>query len=88
MKRLTKHVLCGIIGVGLVACVLPGCTKRPSDEELMKLEETRSAAESAERKLSELRRERMQLETALQDKQRELQQHEEERDVLKEKMGK
>ena len=42
-----------------------GCTKKPSAEETGKLEEAKAAAESAERKLSELRIERMQLEKDL-----------------------
>lgn len=65
-----------------------GCTKRPSEEELGKLEQARVAAESAEKKLAELRSERMQLEQTLDQKKQELQQHEQERDELKQKMGK
>jgi flagellar biosynthesis chaperone FliJ len=51
---------------------LSGCTKKPTTEETGKLEEARSAAESAERKLSELRQERIALEQQLQGKQKEL----------------
>jgi flagellar biosynthesis chaperone FliJ len=51
---------------------LSGCTKKPNTEETGKLEEARSAAESAERKLSELRQERIALEQQLQGKQKEL----------------
>ena len=64
-----------------------GCTKRPSEEELAKLEQARAAAESAERKLAELRSERMQLEQTLEQKKQELGQHEMERDELREKMN-
>ena len=69
-------------------CALNGCTKKPSQEELTKLEDARSAAESAEKKLSELREERTQLEGSLQQKQTELNSEEQERDDLKKKMGK
>ncbi|MBN1575411.1 MAG: hypothetical protein JW913_02600 [Chitinispirillaceae bacterium] len=42
-----------------------GCTPKPSNEEVGKLEQARAAAESAERKLSDLRMERMKLEQEL-----------------------
>ncbi|MBD3243543.1 MAG: hypothetical protein GF331_23335 [Chitinivibrionales bacterium] len=63
-----------------------GCTKRPSEEELAKLEQATAAAEAAERKLAELRQERMALEQQLEMKKQELSQHEAERDDLKVKM--
>jgi septal ring factor EnvC (AmiA/AmiB activator) len=66
---------------------LTGCTKKPSQEELAKLEQARSAAESAEKKLAELRAERSQLEQTLDQKKGELKEHENERDDLKAKMG-
>jgi septal ring factor EnvC (AmiA/AmiB activator) len=65
-----------------------GCTKKPSQEEVTKLDEAKSAAESAEKKLSELRRERMDLEEQLNKKEGELKTKEQERDELKSKMGK
>ena len=54
-----------MIGSFVMLCGFAGCTKKPSQEELTKLEEARSAAESAERKLAELRQERMNLENQL-----------------------
>ncbi|NLG19009.1 MAG: hypothetical protein GX556_16915 [Fibrobacter sp.] len=63
---------------------LTGCTKKPSTEETGKLDEARVAAESAEKKLSELRQERMQLEQQLQSKQQELQGQQEELNSLDE----
>jgi septal ring factor EnvC (AmiA/AmiB activator) len=87
----SKKVLMGCIVGSFIACALltgTGCTKRPNADELARLEEARSAAESAEKKLAELKRERMDLETTLQQKQSELRRHEEERDDLKMKMGK
>ena len=77
---------CMVIGAFVVMCGMVGCTKKPSQEELAKLEEARSAAESAERKLAELRQERMSLESQLSQKEAELREHEAERDDLKEKM--
>ncbi len=61
---------------------LTGCTKKPGAEETGKLDEARVAAESAEKKLSELRLERMQLEQQLQSKQQELQGQEEDLNSL------
>ena len=74
-----------LIGAFVCMCGMVGCGK-PSVDELTKLEEARSAAESAERKLAELRQERMNLESQLSQKEAELREHEAERDDLKEKM--
>jgi len=82
-NRIARYVL---IGSFVVMCGMTGCTKKPNDEELAKLEEARSAAESAERKLAELRQERMNLESQLSAKEAEMREHEAERDDLKEKM--
>jgi septal ring factor EnvC (AmiA/AmiB activator) len=67
-----------VFGVGFMT----GCTKKPSTEDVSKLEDARSAAESAEKKLAELRQERKKLEQELQDKQSELQKNEQERNDL------
>ncbi len=88
MRRSNRVTRLLAVGSVVALCGVGGCTKRPSEEELAKLEETRAAADAAERKLSELRSERMQLESLLQEKQAELRRHEEERDELKVKMGK
>jgi len=87
MLRTNKYVKVFAIAAVVLAGGLGGCTKRPSEEELAKLEEARAAAESAERKLAELRSERMQLEQTLEQKKQELSEHEAERDDLKQKMG-
>jgi septal ring factor EnvC (AmiA/AmiB activator) len=65
-----------------------GCTKKPSADELSKLDEAKSAAEGAEKKLFELKQERQRLEGELQQKQDELKKSEEERDDIKKKVGK
>ena len=74
-----------VIATFVLMCGMVGCG-RPSEEQLTRLEEARSAAESAERKLSELRQERMNLESQLSQKEAELREHEAEVVDLKEKM--
>lgn len=79
-----RILLVGLFFVGSSALV--GCTKKPNNEDISKLEEARAAAESAERKLSELRQERMKLEQELQGKQSELNANEQEREDLQSKV--
>jgi hypothetical protein len=59
--------LCGVALLSglLLTSGFIGCTPKPSNEEVGKLDEARAAAESAERKLSDLRMERMKLEQEL-----------------------
>jgi outer membrane murein-binding lipoprotein Lpp len=85
VKHVSRYL---ILGSFVAALAMGGCTKKPNEEELAKLEEARAAAESAERKLDELKRERMALESQVQAKEDELRNHEAERDDLKQKMGK
>lgn len=68
-----------VFGTGFLA----GCTKKPSTQDVSKLEDSRSAAEGAEKKLAELKQERLKLEQDLQNKQSDLQMNEQERDSLK-----
>lgn len=79
-----------IVIAALIACggIGAGCTKKPGKDELSKLDESRSAAESAEKKLDELKQERMRLESDLLQKQSELKKNEEERDNIRQKVGK
>jgi hypothetical protein len=84
MSKLFKVLFVGAFSA-LIVFGSAGCTKKPSQEEISKLEQARVAAESAEKKLSELRQERMQLEQELQSKQSELSTKEQERNDLKEK---
>ena len=65
-----------------------GCTKKPSQEELNRLEESKAAAEAAEKKLGELRTERQGLESTLDSKKQELQKLETEKETLKSQTGK
>ena len=82
-KKISRYML---LGSFVVLVGMTGCTKKPTQEELTKLEEAREAAESAEKKLAELRSERMALEETLGQKESELSEHEAERDDLKQKM--
>jgi multidrug resistance efflux pump len=82
MRRLGSFLL---IGSFLTMAAMTGCTKKLNKEELTKVDEAKTAAENAEKKLSELRQERMQLENTLQQKQSDLHQNEAERDDIKEK---
>jgi peptidoglycan hydrolase CwlO-like protein len=78
-----------IIAAMVAVCGMSaGCTKKPSADELSKLDEAKSAAEGAEKKLFELKQERQRLESELQQKQDELKKSEEERDDIKKKVGK
>ena len=85
MQRL---LACLVVGLALVLGGISGCTRKPSQQELTKLEEAKSAAESADKKLSELRQERLILEQELTNKQTELRNQETERDAIKAKLGK
>ncbi len=68
IRKLTSIVL--ISGAMLISGGIAGCAtqKKLSSEDSGKLEEARAAAESAERKLSELRQERIMLEQELENK--------------------
>ncbi len=61
-----------LISGGITGCFTKSSSSKPSSEDAGKLEEARAAAESAERKLSELRQERMRLEQELQNKSSEI----------------
>jgi septal ring factor EnvC (AmiA/AmiB activator) len=88
MTNLNKLARFLLIGSFVAMAGVSGCTKKPSQDELTKLEEAKQSAESAEKKLTDLKQERMQLEATLQSKQTELKQNEDERDDLKKKTGK
>jgi septal ring factor EnvC (AmiA/AmiB activator) len=84
----TRHLVQVVILAAVLVVCTVGCTKRPSQEELAKLDQATAAADAAERKLADLRTERAQLEQQLEAKKQELGQHEAERDELKAKTGK
>jgi len=73
MLRIRKVASMVVLSSLLISGGIVGCfTPKPSNEESGKLEEARAAAESAERKLSELRQERISLEHELEKKSSEL----------------
>jgi chromosome segregation ATPase len=78
---ITRFITIGLLVFGMGFMV--GCTKKPSTEDVSKLEDARSAAEGAEKKLADLKQERQKLESELQAKQGDLQKNEQERDSLK-----
>ncbi len=87
--RFSRGVRRIAFGLGIAAaCFCIGCVKKPSKDELSKLDEAKSASESAEKKLYELKQERTRLESDLQQKQAELKKAEEELDNVKQKAGK
>ncbi len=67
MSMILKGWVSLLAGAIILTIPFSGCTPKPSSEEMGKLEEARAAAESAERKLSELRKERMRLEQELEN---------------------
>lgn len=76
-----------LIGTFLITSCFIGCTPKPSTEEMGKLEEARAAAESAERKLSDLRMERMQLEKDLNGTEGAAQGEEQELEEIQDEQG-
>ncbi|MBN1982367.1 MAG: hypothetical protein JW795_12615 [Chitinivibrionales bacterium] len=87
MKNIHTHhisALLFVLGIFLTL-IFTTCSQRPSPEELSRLQEASSAADAAQQKLTQLRIERMTLEKQLKEKTDQLQQHEKERDELKNK---
>jgi septal ring factor EnvC (AmiA/AmiB activator) len=89
--RTVKYVIISLVAFSLLfgsLTTLTGCgAKKPNQEELSKLEEARAAAEAAEKKLADLKAERMSLEQDLEKKKEELRKAQEERDNTKQKLG-
>ncbi|ERP39187.1 hypothetical protein [Chitinivibrio alkaliphilus] len=82
-KNLVKLVT---ISAALSAFMLTGCTQRPDEEQLHRLEEARGAAQSAEQTRYEKVEERRLLEQEVSDKEGTLQRHEEERNDIQQQM--
>ncbi len=62
------------------------CTKHPNEEQIRQMEETRSAALSAEQKLEEVRQQRQDLEDQLAQKEQERDKVCADRDAVKERL--
>lgn len=73
----------GVVLCFLLLGALCGCSQKPSSDEVSRLEEARNAAIAAEKKLAELRKERIALEEQLKQKSSELKKQQDERDGLK-----
>ena len=89
--RTVKYLIIGLAAFSFLfgsLTTLTGCgPKKPNQEELGKLEESRAAAEAAEKKLANLKAERMGLEQELEKKKEELRKTQEDRDGAKQKLG-
>jgi hypothetical protein len=55
-------VKCVVFAALIAACGIGGCSKAPNKNDQSKLEEAKTAAESAEKKLYDTKQERMRLE--------------------------
>ncbi len=86
MKMKSSFAKLLLAGIAASTLVMTGCTKHPDQDQLLKLEEARSAAESAEKSLAEKKKERMALESQVSTKEGELANKEAERDDVKQKM--
>jgi hypothetical protein len=63
-----KLIPCIAIAACLAVGGMGGCTKKPNKDDVAKLEEAKNSAESAQKKLSDLKQERMRLEAEKQKK--------------------
>lgn len=82
-----KSIILLFMIAALALVSMSGCSRQPKQEELLQLKEARMAAEAAEKKLAELRAERIKLEATLEAKKEELRKAQEERDAAKAKLG-
>ncbi|UCE19561.1 MAG: hypothetical protein JSV84_04240 [Gemmatimonadota bacterium] len=81
--KAARVLMLTLLGFSLILLpLISGCAKRPSKEELSKLEEAKMAAQAAERELEAKKSERMDLEKELDEKQRELNDLKTERDEV------
>lgn len=86
MKKNSSFAKLTLAAIAASTLVLSGCSKTINEEQATKLDEARAAAESAEKKLAEKKRERMALEDQVSAKEGELSNRETERDDVKQKM--
>ncbi len=69
-KKLLNFVLVGVFSFSIL--VATGCSRHPNEEQINKMEETRSAALAAEQKLADVKKERESLEQQVATKKTEL----------------
>jgi septal ring factor EnvC (AmiA/AmiB activator) len=71
--KAARVLMVALLGFSLILLpFISGCAKRPSKEELSKLDEAKMAAQAVEKELEAKKSERMDLEKELDEKQREL----------------
>jgi hypothetical protein len=68
--KAVKLIPCIAIAACLAAGAMSGCTKKPNKDDVAKVEEAKNAAENAEKKLYDLKQERMKLEAEKQKNQK------------------
>ena len=68
--RALKLISFVAVAASLTLGTVAGCTKKPNQNDVAKLEEAKTAAESAEKKLYDLKQERMKLEAEKQKNQK------------------
>ena len=84
MQRVKKVVLVMVVGGALMFSF--SCTKHPNDEQIRVMEETRSAALSAEQKLEDMKRQCSDLEKELAQKQQKAQKAKDQRAAVEQRV--
>ena len=83
-----KKMMHWVLLAGFVASLaVTGCTKRPNEEQLLLLEETRQAALAAEQKAQQCDSEKSSVSDQLSQKKRELQKAKDEMEAVKQRLG-
>lgn len=86
MKNKSSFAKLLLAAIATSTLIFSGCSKSINEEQATRLDEARAAAESAEQKLAEKKRERMNLEQELSSKEGDRTNKEAERDDVKQKM--
>jgi len=87
-KWFRKFALLVMAGLFVASISMTGCTRYANDEQLKTLSETKQAAESAQKKVSDLQAEKAQLQKKLDAKKAELEKVKQEKEVVKERLSK
>ena len=85
MKWFGRYAKISIMAI-LVVAFLVGCTWHPGEEDIQALEETKSAAQAAEKACSDKKQERKDLEAKLESKKAELAKVQSEKDKVMQKL--
>lgn len=84
IKRLKKAIF--VLAVGAALMLSFSCTKHPNEEQIRAMEETRSAALSAEQKVEDQRQQCNKLESDLAKKQQEVQKAKDEKAAVQQRL--